>query len=279
MAYLLTQFDDLILPDRNVTSDGSAADARDSFVSLSADGAVRVYGSDDAPSEQGVLSKRATLQAATPMALSVSLRAIKAKKNTVARLWRTWFDGQREWTTAEFYRLREPRGFGPKTILPLEFGFKQTNPYWYAETPGSYTGTLTFIEVPGDEDSLTTLGVDIGTNAGVFTIENEGNKPATRVMITVRNGTADITRLNFYNITNGYAVSWAGTVPAGREIVINCGAKSVVVDGSSDWSGLNEPNQAWWMALAPEDNEIRVNGRMESDGTAEIVFQWEHTSC
>lgn len=103
---------------------------------------------------------------------------------------------------------------------------------------------------------------------GTVTANNAGNIE-TYPAITIQ-ATTDLSGITLTNATTGEVWSITTTIPAGEFLVVDMGARTVLLDGTASRSSLvNRPTSKWW-AVQPGDNTLQFT----ASGTGTATFAW-----
>jgi hypothetical protein len=120
----------------------------------------------------------------------------------------------------------------------------------------------------------TTEGLTTGT-AVTVAVRNNGNAPVYDPIITVTAGTAAITALTV-TVGTETALSWAGTLGAGNDLVIDCGAQTIRNDGTDAYSGFSYGaghTVGYWVGLgATATTTISISHTGGVTGVVEVSF-------
>jgi hypothetical protein len=110
-------------------------------------------------------------------------------------------------------------------------------------------------------------------------VTNGGNALATRVILSITAGSAPITALA---IASGlHSVTYTGTIAAGKTLVLDCGAWSILNDGVDAYALFARSSahaSPYWFALTPGANTVtvaRVGGATDSTLTLDFSDAWE----
>ena len=124
--------------------------------------------------------------------------------------------------------------------------------------------TLTFTQLSpwvGEEHTESGLpGIDKN-------VVNYGNLPQTDVVITITAGTNIIIDPTFEG--PGAVLTWEGTIPVGESLVIDSGARQVLLDGVDAYDGLTLDalhTLEGWFVLHPGNNVLLQVGTYAFDG-------------
>jgi hypothetical protein len=89
---------------------------------------------------------------------------------------------------------------------------------------------------------------------------HNGSAPQPDVVFSITAVAGAVTAVIITNILTGHVLTWSGTLAAGKTLVIDCGAQSVLNDGVDDYASLTPPtNRDEWMLLDPGLNPVSVS--------------------
>jgi hypothetical protein len=162
------------------------------------------------------LRLRVTALAASHTALETALFALTELSGLRGTLIRVLADGStQQWCTAKLLSVPASGDVQNVRSQPLELVF-QVQSYWYKATAITNTTTL-------------------NTSPKTVTLLNAGNARVTDAVITVTAGSAAITSLTIAR--TGYSeLQYTGTIAAGKALVIDTGAWSVLNDGADAYT-------------------------------------------
>lgn len=218
MSYRLTTFDGVNLPTYNKESGLDAAPALPGFVSTVA-GAFDSYGVDLAPMAlPHAISARGIVSADTDAGQRAAIEALRTLTRRRAKLVREADDDASEhWAWARLMSLVQRRIYNARGYQALELGFLIESG-WYEDQP---------------DDLQYPLG-----SPHIMTVYNDGNRMIDDAIITFHADDAPLTALTI-TAPNGTHLIWTGTVATETDLVIDCGAKSILNDGVDAYSGLS----------------------------------------
>lgn len=104
------------------------------------------------------------------------------------------------------------------------------------------------------------------------TVVNGGNLPVHDVTLTLTAGAAALTGASFS--MPGVSLIYLGSIPALGTLVIDCGAKSVTVNGAPNYRGLAlgpAHTSEHWIELQPGNNSITASGTGTTTGATWAV--------
>ena len=207
------------------------------------------------------LTKTAIVYAATSSAAITAYRALQANVGKRDRLYRVWLDGTtQEWVDARLIAVDAERTIANRYNLDVTMRFLVYSPYWRSKVAvGEWyldDGELLNTGLVLDS-TATTYTLD--TSPKTITITNGGNAIVTDCRINIDAGSADITAVTIS--TSEADMDYTGTLTAGDELVIDCGAYLVTNDGTNDRANfslgashtINE-----WLRLNPGANNITI---------------------
>ncbi|HMR01773.1 MAG TPA: hypothetical protein PKA43_00215 [Candidatus Competibacter phosphatis] len=236
MSYKLTEFDGVSLPSYNRESGLDTAPPLDGFVATVM-GGYDSYQTDIAPMATPYpLSVRGIVSAETDAdqrAAIDGLRALGRRRGQLIRVAED--DDSEQFCYARLQQIAHRRiaGINGYQVLELVFLIESG---WYEERPSQQ-------EV-------------MSSSPHTLSVENAGNRMVADAVLTVSADDANLTAVTL-TTTNGTHLVWTGTVLAGDDLVIDCGAKSVTNDGANAYSGLS------YGANHSIDDWLRVEGEMD----------------
>lgn len=258
MAYFLHEFDSLAIPlDLGSGSHDITLGERRSPLIEVPGGVYDPLGSDQAPRGASRLSARVLLLGANSAAVKTALDAWSAKVGIRGNLSRISDAGFHQTVTARLVEAKASRSPENIRLLPLSLTWDVLSPVW-SGTAHSDTTTL------------------VSTSQAV-TVANGGNARVTNPIITVMAAATPITYVNVHNNTLGINWYWNGSLPAGSGLIVDCGALSVLIDGTTDayagfmLSTVHTIDE--WMRLAPGNTALTVARTGGSaDSTVNVAF-------
>jgi hypothetical protein len=190
-----------------------------------------------------------------------TLDSIRAKANTGLR----WLiiemrDGDERGTWAKLKRVQAP--YKPEYLeyLPVQLTFEIPWP-WLEDADD-----IGYLDDGGvfDDGGIFDENYTPQSGAGTFSINNTGGDRITRGLLVVKGASNDP---KIYNTTTGEWVQYTGTIPAGSFLLIDLGAQTATIDGTSVWSSISiGDSQTRWFSLAVGSNSIEFTG----GGTLEV---------
>lgn len=218
MSYKLTKFGGVNLPGYNRESGLDTAPPLDGFVGTVL-GGYDGYGTDEAPSNTPyTLTVRAVLSEETDAGQRAAIDGLRALARTRGSLIRQADDDDSEqWATARLENIAHRRITGVNGYQVLEFS-------WLVES-----------QWRGAEG---TFSVSLGSSPYALAVENPGNRTVTDAILTITAGDGPMTMVTI-TTANGTHLIWTGTLAATKQLVFNCGSKSITNDGVNAYSGLS----------------------------------------
>lgn len=226
-----------------------------------------------------IADDRATLEAAAD-----ALRGLSQQRGA---LYVRMDSGAVRWCNARCIRVAAPRSVENTLFLPVTLEWVQLDPYWRGERHGGgwvldalifgtpaetvYLDTgRHFDEAVGDGFTLADA-----PDPTTGTITNDGNTPVYDPIITITAGASDIS----YVRVKGWQCEWewTGTLAAGDQLVVDCGALTVTNDGADAYSGFGFTSDHLipdWFQLMPGGNGIGVEVTTASTD-ATVTFQFD----
>lgn len=218
MSYKLLTFDGLTLPEYNRESGLDTGPSQPGFIAT-INGGFDVYGAGVAPvNTPFAATMRGILSEETDAGQRTIIDALRAKARTRGKLVRQADDDDSlQWAWARLSVVGHRRVYNNRGYQTLEFAW-QMESEWYADR---------------DDQTETMDG-----SPYTLSVENEGNRTVANAVLTITADDANLTAVTI-ETTNGTHLIWAGTLLAGDDLVIDCGAKSIRNDGANAYSGLS----------------------------------------
>jgi len=296
MTIRLDRFGTTTLPNYNPKTPVGTGGVKDALVDVPGDGAYDAWSTHPAPGKPYHLRKKCTLYeepvdgthaalVAARTALQTALDALKALEGTRDKLFAVLLsDGSERWAWARCVKVDGTREPGAYLTQVVEIDFLVNPPFWHGVDHGGWT----FDSGEDFDDGLYFDAADFaftldGSPKSV-TVTNGGNKIVDDMIITVTAGSAAITALDikkYYGATIYGHVSYSGTIAIGKSLVIDCGAVSVVNDGTGDANHFtieSDHRNDRWIRLNVGDNTIVITYTCAAaDSTIEFSFkdQWK----
>lgn len=236
MSYKLISFDGVDLPGYNRESGLDTAPPLDGFIGTVL-GGYDSYQSDMAPMATPYpLTVRGIVSAETDADQRAAIDGLRALSRRRGQLVRQADDDDSEQVCyARLQQLAHRRITGVNGYQVLELAF--------------------LIESGWEEERPNQLE-NLASSPHTLSVENAGNRMVSNAVITLHADSASLTAVTL-TTTNGTHLVWTGTVLAGDNLVIDCGAKSVTNDGANAYSGLS------YGASHSIDDWLRIEGSMD----------------
>lgn len=283
--YRLISFCDVNLEHYNqVESIGSGATPT-AYLPLIDGGALDAFGGQQKAPGAVERVKSFRLRANTEAELSAlyfGLMALRGKRGALAR---RMVNGDVHWQYARLVELVAQRNYEMtqfKVIQDVDLRFSTQEPtwrglpgYWYLNT-GFYFNDGQMLN---DHPIFTLL---LSTQTFTITLgsaSDAGRAPVRAITITISAGDTELTTLSIAR-TGGEALTWAGSLAAGKSLVIDTGILRVMnneVEAYSELTFAPTADMAAWFTLQPGPNEItviRTGGGVDATITFEYYEAW-----
>lgn len=249
------------------------------------DGAADIYGSNQAPRDKYVLRKSCALVEASSADLQTALDALRARRGERDQLFFRMRDGTVRWLYARLMQIVISQAHNDILRQKLDLSFEIHPQNWNGEQHGAdwtldsgeYFDTgLYFDQGTGD---VVTLSAGSGNNNN-FAITNNGNSPVKNAVLTIAAGSVDITNVVITSGKGSHLI-YAGTITAGQDLIIDCGAWSVNNNGAGDYDNFSLGGSHeidYWVILDPGSNPFTVvltGGGTDSTITFEFADGWQ----
>lgn len=186
-----------------------------------------------------VLTKKAVIYASTEALAMAAYRALQAEVGKRDRLYREWdYGSAEEWVDARLINIEAQRKAADALKLDVTMQFEIYSAYWRSLSPvGEWylnDGELLDYGLVLD-GTATTFTLD--SSPKILTVTNGGNAIVTDCKINIDAGSADITAVKIE--ADDIEIDYAGTITAGDELMIDCGAYSVTNNLVNDRDNLS----------------------------------------
>lgn len=301
MTYILTEFATVTLPAKMPVEDIGTGRAVTKPMQLPGGGAFDPLRDSDAVVGLEKIDKEALIHSATASVRVSEYRDLRALLGTRGRLYRLW-DGESlsQWVDARLVQVTSRRSVKEYKHLNVRMSFEKYSSYWRSDPEDLWyfdsgedfdTGlffdgeTMEWYFDDGEyfDDGLffdrIALIYRLNVSPKTVTITNSGNTDVTDAEIRIDAGSANITALEI-RITGRIELDYTGTITAGQELIIDCGAYSVLNNGSNDRANfsvgsthsINE-----WFRVRPggEDVIVAITGG-STDSTITFAYANAH---
>ena len=200
-----------------------------------------------------------------------TLDALRASVGTRSRLYRYGLDNAAvQSCVARLMSMPHSWPYEQRGYFKVSFNFQQLGPW-----QGSDHATWRF-----DDGYLFNAGLLFDPNTYKATISttpsqtvvNGGNLPVDDVILSLTTTVNALTAVAFS--VAGYSLIYTGTIPALGTLVIDCGAKSVTVNGAPNYRGLAlgpAHTSEHWMELQPGNNSVTASATGTTTGATWAV--------
>lgn len=279
--YWIKRFGSVNIPKWNpshFTGTGSASNF--TLMPLAGGGAWDSLGSGTAR-VQGVqiqVQAEISISGQTADELETQERALRGLVGRTDQLWRQWdASGEWEWCQARCISVGSSRsrmGPGDELWQTVPIVFQMLSPAWYsaAETD------ITVLDPIGGDEEIAVCGAQGSGYPIILYVEYDGDAEQPEVTITITAGDGAVTAVSLSNSLTGHSLTWAGTLAAGKSLVIDCGAETVENDGTADYDGLTPPtDKDAWMSLEVGMNPLSINiTEAGTESTIEVEYYELH---
>lgn len=283
MAYVIYSFDGVSVPtylqDGDQQNIGTGA-ALTNFVQLASGNFFDNYGSGRSPRGIRSITKTGYIWGATAADTKDTLDTWRSKIGVRAKLYVQYDDATQRWQWARLENVSSPRrGSDKGDWIAVDFTWVTADQWWRgtAHPTGGWVwgdSTWTF------GDGTATFGEDYQTftldaNPDSFTLSNGGNIDTNNLRMSIIPSEA-MSFLSISNYTNAAVIGYTGTVAAGQELIIDCGAMSVTLNGNDAFSSFYKLHTAApWMPLSPGDNSLSILYTAADSLTGDdMLFSW-----
>ena len=165
-----------------------------------------------------IITIRGGWLAADAAAMTTKIDALRALVGTRSYLWSSSDGGTtNRWRYARVMDVRATAKPGFTRWTPYEIDFELAAGNWSGAAHAESTA--------------------LATGNDTITMTNGGNVRVSDVIITVTAVTSNITALSFYK-ANLFHWHYTGTIVAGTSLVVNCGTRRVINDGTGDFANF-----------------------------------------
>lgn len=219
-------------------------------------------GTEQAQGRGRQIAIRAAVTGSAETTIATAVDALRALRGKQGDLVITMADASTRTRKARCERIDESRVPHERWHRPLTFHFQLLGSGWkgtYHDGSGAYVVTL-------------------DSSPKSMEIANGGNDVVRDVTMAIMAGSADITAITIANAEAGHvsAITYTGTIAAGKVLVIDAPTWTVLNDGADAWSGISfESTHAIreLLRLMPGNNTINVTLTGGStDSTIAFVF-------
>jgi hypothetical protein len=238
MSYQYERFGTTVLPTRMTQAEIGSGAVNLGLMDLPGGGAFDPNGTAQARHGQRPIKLNGTILGSTPTDLDTQYRGLLAMVGKRDKLYRRSDLGTIEWITARVQNVSCTREVGNKLHLPINISFVGLSPCWY----GEHHGIGWLLDAGYYLDTGKVLDEELGDvnipmpAAGNVTVTNNGNYPVRNAIISITAAGSNITALTLGG--TGWDLAYTGTILAGKTLVIDCGAFTVLNDGVDDFAHL-----------------------------------------
>ena len=279
MGFKLTSFAGVSLG-QNLGRSDNTRKVRDATVRIPG-GTLDTYGSTQQRPEVGQEITHSFILHDNSSAMDTNWKAINAKLGAKGSLVRTWADASTQFISARLMTLDAVKESAE--YIAATATFKLMEDHWNGTFVGKALNTDWVLDDSVVLDSGYGAQAQTGFTSGSISLANAGNMAVTDAVITIKCGAgAGITKVGAQQNDPGgnrviyWVWEWTGTAAttpftAGREMVIACGPKRVVIGGAWHYKYFTlqaEHSRDEWITVAPGGNTIYIN--IVGDGVHEV---------
>lgn len=249
----LTQFGAYALPQNNKQDQIDTGSLAGNQVALIDGQAYDHYGAGVAPEAPATYRVRYEIVASAASTVQTARDAIRALAGARAKLYAQMPDASTRWTWARLTHVGMDRQPDYVCYQPVELTFQVARPGW-----------------SGTDRSATWTPAASPLN---MTASNNGNRMVRDATLTVLAGATAISNIRL--VCGSCDWTYGGTVAAGKSLVIDCAARSVVNNGIDDYKqlALNAGHTvADWLQLPAAHNPIVVTYSGNAGGDAKFTL-------
>jgi len=255
--YTYTDFDGLTLPTDNPQHDIGTDDSAGDVLHILSGGIFDPLGSARARADPQIAIVKFDIRESSYSAVGTTFATWRAKRGVRGTLTRSLPDASTQTRTARCIRV-DAQGVGGQALtLPVTVFFQLLGDCWHG---ASNSDTITLDATPKSAE-----------------INNAGNEIVRDINITVTADT-DITQLDIENLETGHVsyLRYSGTISAGTQLVLSCGAMTCENDGTDDSDNISLQGAHTipeWLRLMPGNNTIRIT-RTGGSNEATVTFDF-----
>lgn len=155
--------------------------------------------------------------------------------------------------------------WGPYMVVAYAFDWRFYSQELFTDSTPITTGL-------GGTPIPTPVPMTLAGSSGTPTliIDNGGNEITHPVLRVYGPGTDFVVQ----NLTTGQQINLNTTLPAGQYIEIDCNARTILLNGTSNVYGVMEYNDADFFYLEPSENEIYFNATSGTSAETELEVDW-----
>jgi hypothetical protein len=296
MAYVVAAFDGIQLPTYNPVHNMGTGAAVTAFQQLP-DGTYYDHFTTSI-SPQGIrpIRVKGMIYDTTAAAMKTAIDNLRKKLGTRGKLTIQFDDGSMRWQWARLVDVDIPSEYlRGRLNVDFELTFITASQIWYGVVTTSEEwswGDLSWtfgdgtaeLGESGVSTTLTATGATISgldvTVAGtqqVISLTNNGNKPATNLVISITGGTSTIHAVNWANPGSNLDWSFEADVTTSTILKVDCGAMNVTNNASNAYTDFTAFNRSKWEELTTGANSITVSvdGNENQDATI-VVEYYDH---
>ena len=281
MSFWYERFGTVDLPIYDPAQEQGPGSARLALMELPDGGAYDAHGAEQAPQDTEQINVKLRIMASSAADMRTQINELRALIGERDKLYRRQDDDDSvEWCWARLRSVKATRTHKEILNQAMTLTFVRTSPHWYGINHGAWLlddGEYLDAGLMLDAADFT---FTLDSSPKTVTVTNGGNLICDDPIITVTAGSASITNLVIEKLvgatTYGHIV-YAGTIAIGKSLVIDCAARTVTNDSTSDYAnfslGASHKNPAWIRLSAAADNSIKVTLTGGStDSTIDFAF-------